>query len=191
MLKQIVTVLLGLTIGNMAWAESEYRDLISKVRKTSTFYADVPIAGGITVKYGLELDEALYSSPHLADFFLFPGSQLFFRTFTDKILLKDGAFIQIGDVTVPATCLYIHGQDNRFSGKESPLIPDFIFRFTIVANDFSCTGPINPNWPEFSVRKETWDTFVYYEVRDPTIMLPSEIKLRYRWNEYQMIKKEN
>ena len=167
-----------------------YSDLIHQVRTKSEFFADIPLAGGVDIAYAIELDQSMNQAPSLADFYLAPGGPFFFRTFTDRILLKDGSNIQIGKMVVPATCLFVHGQDNRYSGKDTPLIPDFIIRYYLVANDFSCTGPINPNWPATSSRKETWDTYLYFEVRDPTIMLPTEARLRYRWNEYQIIKKE-
>ncbi len=195
MFKIIISFFFLLSLSKVsAQTTYDYRTLISDVRKSSTFYADIPIAGGITVKYELSLGEALFDLPHLADFYFSPNppnDQFFFRTFTDKIMLDENSFIKVGEVTMPATCIFVHGQDNRFSGKNTPLIPDFIIRYYIVANDFSCTGPINPSWPASAARKESWDTFVYFEVRDPSIMLPSEIKLRYRWNEYHMIKREN
>ena len=79
------------------------------------------------------------------------------------------------------------GHDNRFTGKTGPLIPDFVIEVYLVANDYTCTGPINPQWPVSSPKKETWDTYVYYEIRDPTIMLPTEIKVNYRWEEYKAL----
>ena len=60
-------------------------------------------------------------------------------------------------------------------------------RVYLVANDYSCTGPINPGWPDNGGKEETWDTYVYFEIRDPTIMLPVEAHLRYRWNEYKSV----
>ncbi len=93
----------------------------------------------------------------------------------------------IGERKLPLTCVFIHGQDHRFSGKDDPLFPDLLLKVYLVANDFSCTGPLNPGWPSNGGKMETWHTYLYYEVRDPTIMLPVEIKLRDFWNEYSAI----
>ncbi|MBF0315965.1 MAG: hypothetical protein HQK50_08845 [Oligoflexia bacterium] len=167
-----------------------YRELIKKVRDQATFFADIPIEGGFIVSYQGIQGRPLLEQPSISDFYLHPTSDHFYRIFIDRILYQDGSLLKVGSMELPLTCIFIYGQDNRFSGKTSPLIPDFIFKFYLVANDFSCTGPINPAWPINTVRKENWDTYLYFEVRDPTIMLPVEAKIRYRWNEFAVFKKE-
>jgi hypothetical protein len=102
-------------------------------------------------------------------------------------LLKDGSVLKLGDEQLPLTCIHVSGQDNRFSGKKTPLIPDLIFKIIFVANDFSCSGPITPGWPESGGRKEAWSTYLFYVVKDPTIMLPVDAKIRYRWNEFEAV----
>ena len=56
-----------------------------------------------------------------------------------------------------------------------------------MANDFSCQGPIRPGWPRTGGNKENWDTYLHYEIRDPTIMLPQDALIRYRWNETKAV----
>ena len=121
----------------------------------------------------------------MSDFFIDPLGSFWIRNFWDKVFVTDDSNLVLNGETIPITCIFINGQDNRFSGKDTPLIPDFFMQVYLVANDYTCTGPINPNWPLASGKKETWDTYVYYEIRDPTIMLPTEIKIRYRWEEYK------
>lgn len=167
-----------------------YREFIQRIRPFSGFLADIPIEGGFLVNYSFEWGEPEKEAPTLSDIYLSPTSPYFYRTFIDRIFLKDGSTLKIGKESVPLTCLFIFGQDNRFSGKTSPLIPDFLLRVYLVANDFSCTGPLNPAWPAATARKENWNTYLYYEVRDPTIMLPVESRIRYRWNEFNLVKTE-
>ncbi len=170
-----------------------YRDLDLKLRTTGKFTLPIPDNNEIAVDYRftwgtpLEWGSPVSAEVKVADFFLEPGSDRFVRTFWDKILLQDGSELNLGRERVPLTCVFVHGQDNRFSGKDSPLIPDFVLKVYIVANDFSCAGPINPGWPGNGGRKETWDTYLYYEIRDPTVMLPAEAKVRYRWNEFAAV----
>ena len=176
-----------------AWADLDiaaspdamfYRQFALKVRPTSAFRVPVPGNPLFGFRYQLKSGAPLFQEPLIGDFFLDPKGEKFFRNFWDKVSVQDGSLLQLGDEQVPLTCIFINGQDNRFSQKDSPLIPDFFLKVYLVANDFNCKGPINPGWPNTSGKKETWDTYVYFEVRDPTIMLPTEIKLRYRWAEY-------
>jgi hypothetical protein len=111
----------------------------------------------------------------------------FYRTFYDRIFLKDGSKINVGDDFLPLTCIFIKGQDNRYSGNTSPLFPKIVLKVYLVANDFSCIGPINPGYPDNGGKEETWDTYLNFEIRDPTIMLPVESLFRYRWNEFKAI----
>ncbi len=111
----------------------------------------------------------------------------FYRIFFDRIFLKDGSTLHVGGQDLPLTCVFVSGQDNRFSGDHNPLFPQFILKVHFVANDFSCVGPINPGWPGSGGKKEAWDTYVHYSIKDPTIMLPVDAGLRYRWNEFEAL----
>lgn len=177
-------------LADVAPTAEYYRQLSMKVRTSGSFKIPIPFPAPLSYGYSLELDRPLlpqFSLPMVSDLPLYTGSDKFFRSFWDKIILKDGSYIELSGERVPLTCVFISGQDNRFIGQQSPLFPAFLIRVYLVANDFSCTGPVNPNWPASGNRKENWDTFLYYEIRDPTIMLPTEVKLRYRWAEYPSI----
>lgn len=164
---------------------NEYRDLTLQVRQKGSFKIFLPET---LVKYEFEWGEPALQEPAIANFRFDTGTENFYRVFIDRIFLKRGAsFLFIGERKLPLTCIFIKGHDNRFSGKDTPLVPDLLLEVYLVANDSSCTGPLNPGWPFSGGRPETWHTYLYYEVKDPTIMLPVEIKLRDFWNEHSAI----
>lgn len=163
-----------------------YRKLTLDIRPEASFRIPMPDGKDMNYNYKLEMGEPIYAEPIISDTSA-DNSGKFFRSFYDRIWLKDGSFAKLGGEEIPLTCIFISGQDNRYSGGGSPLFPQFIMKITIVANDYTCSGPIRPGWPTGGGRKENWDTFLHYEVRDPTIMLPVEASIRYRWNEYTAI----
>ena len=165
-----------------------YRDLTLKVRSVGKFL--IPMPGNQTViNYSFTLDKPVFQEPIIGDMHMLDDNAYFYRSFWDRILFKDGSVLNINGESLPLTCIFISGQDNRFSKKDSysPLTPEFVLKVYLVANDFSCQGPIRPGWPQTGGREENWDTYLYYEIKDPTIMLPVEAKLRYRWNEYNVV----
>lgn len=165
-----------------------YRQLTLKIRSAGEF--SIPFPGLQTsVNYEFTLDQPVYPEPKMFDSHMISNDIYFYRSFWDRILFKDGSFLNINGEKLPLTCIFINGQDNRFAEKIqfSPLLPEFILKVYLVANDFSCQGPIKPGWPETGGKEENWDTYLYYEIRDPTIMLPVDAKLRYRWNEYHVV----
>lgn len=164
-----------------------YRKLVTDVRLSDLFQVPMPGSLNIQFDYSLKIAAPAFPLPKINDFYIGAGTDRFIRDFWDKIYLDDASYLNVNGDHLPLTCIYVRGQDNRYTNKDSPLVPDFILRFYLVANDFTCTGPINPGWPDASVKKETWETYLYFEVRDPTIMMPTEIKLRYRWNEMPAI----
>ena len=193
MLKTL-TIIIGIVCFNPLYASANdskefYRELILNIWKEGNFELGIPPQKA-DIRYQFEWWEPFSGMEEPIDFPLETGSDKFYRIFFDRLLFKDGSFLTIGDETFPLTCLFVEGEDNRFSGKKTPLIPDLLLKIYIVANDFSCTGPINPGWPWNGMRKENWDTFLYYEVRDPTIMLPVEPILRYRGNEFAIVRRE-
>ncbi len=163
-----------------------YRDLVLKVRQSGSFKVPMPSNGDLSFSYEFKFSNAKFEKPLFYDFFLDPDKTKFYRHFWDKIFFQDGSYLLLGGEKVPLTCIYVNGQDNRFS-KDTPLIPDFVLKVYLVANDFTCMGPINPGWPSNGGRKEMWDTYFYFEIRDPTIMLPTESKIRYRWTEFPAV----
>lgn len=191
----VLSIIVGIVCSNSLFLFADdsrefYRNLILNIWKEADFEFGIPAIPKTTIHYQFEWWEPHPAMEEPIDFPLEAGSDKFYRIFFDRLPFKDGSFLTIGDETVPLTCLFVEGQDNRFSGKATPLIPDLLLKIYIVANDFSCTGPLNPGWPGNGMRKENWDTFLYYEVRDPTIMLPVEPMLRYRKNEFAIVRKE-
>lgn len=165
-----------------------YRELTLKIRSQASFRIPMPSNGDMHYDYKLEFGEPIYAQPLVTDVHTdYQKPDRFTRTFYDRIWLKDGSTLRIGGEQVPLTCVFVSGQDNRFSGNTSPTFPQFIMRIYIVANDYACKGPMRPGWPRSGGRPENWDTYAHYEIRDPTIMLPVENRLRYRWNEYVSI----
>jgi hypothetical protein len=137
--------------------------------------------------YQFTFANPVFANPLTAQFQVSVDSSAYFVRFWDKLLLQDGSALQLGDAKVPLTCVFVDGQDNTQAGVTSPLVPDHVLKVYLVANDYSCIGPINPAWPASGVRRETWDTYLYFEIRDTTIMTPTEVKIRYRWNEFPAV----
>lgn len=163
-----------------------YRNLTLNIRNSAQF--KVPTVGqDQTYSYELNFADPVYQTPIVGDISFGTDPSKFYRSFFDRIMLKDGSHILINGEELPLTCVFINGQDNRFSGNNDPRFPQFIMKVYLVANDYSCVGPINPGFPSNGGKEEAWDTYIYFEVRDPTIMLPVESKIRYRWNELHSI----
>jgi hypothetical protein len=163
-----------------------YRSLIKRVRPHAKFKIPMPSGGDFEFSYDLRVGKPLLNAPIVEDYPGDAGRNIIFRNFFDKIFLEDGSTLHLGGEEVPLTCIFVRGQDNRLA-KSTPLLPDIILQFYLVANDYSCTGPINPGWPENGQKKETWDTYLRFDVRDPTVMLPVETSLRYRWNQFSAV----
>lgn len=163
-----------------------YRDFALRVRNNGDFKIPMPSHGDLHFSYKLNLGRPVFEKPIIRDYVIDQDSGRTFRVFFDKIFLADDSYLELSGEQVPLTCIFIRGQDHRLA-KETPLLPDILLQVYLVANDYSCTGPINPGWPENGGKKELWDTYLRFDVRDPTIMLPVEAVLRYRWNEYSAI----
>ena len=163
-----------------------YRDLTLQIRTDAGFKVPM-LDGDQNFDYKLELAAAIYPQPIVVDTPMATNPQKFYRTFWDRFFVKDGSRILLNGQEIPLTCIFVSGQDNRFSGFNDPRFPQFIMKIYIVANDYTCTGPLNPGFPQNGGKEQAWDTYLYYEVRDPTIMLPVEIKIRYRWNEFNAV----
>jgi hypothetical protein len=166
-----------------------YRNLVLSVRTQAKMVVPLPTNQNYEIKYQLHFAKPVYEVPIISDTNLSsdPQRPIIIRSFFDRILLSDESFIEFGNSRVPLTCIFVDGQDNRASGMNSPTLPQFVLKVYLVGNDFSCQGPIRPGWPYSGGRRDNWDTYIYFEIKDPTIMLPMDIKLRYRWNEYNAI----
>ncbi len=181
------SILISSAWGNPTQEDLEYyRRLTLDLRSSGEFKVSLMNEDKF-FSYYFELGEPIYENPVISDSPLLDRPENFFRKFWDRISLKDGSKITLNGEDIPLTCIFINGQDNRYSGSTDPRFPQFIMKVYLVANDYSCTGPLNPGWPNNGGRKENWDTYIYYEVRDPTIMLPVESKIRFRWNEFQSV----
>lgn len=165
----------------------DYRNLTLRVRSFVEFMVPFPgLKSSIT--YSFEFSEPAYEFPIISDIHMTSSPVYFYRHFWDRIFFKDGSYMEINGERLPLTCMFISGQDNRYGQKDSsPLFPEFVIRVYLVANDYSCQGPKKPGWPEVGGKEENWDTYIHYEIKDPTIMLPVDAKIRYRWNEFNMV----
>lgn len=185
--------LLGVMVGLKTFAAETpqaYRNYVLALPATMNFSAVTPWGLG-EVSYSLKWSAPLISLPAMASYPALDGDPTKnFVEFFDRIALTPDSFIKIGELTIPLTCIWVHGQDNREVDGDDPLIPKQVYRYILVANDFSCSGPINPGWPENGLKKEYWDTYVELLIKDLTIYRPAEATLRYRWNETKMIVKE-
>jgi hypothetical protein len=168
-----------------------YRQMVLRIRNAAEFKVPMPANGDLHFSYKLEFADPKWPETSTGEYLMtddsgYPNGK-FIRFFWEKIFLKDGSYIEVGGEQIPLTCIHVDGQDNRKSGKNGPLMPDFILKIKFVANDWTCTGPINPGWPENGGKKESWDTYLQYTIKDPTIMLPVDAELRYRWSEFQAV----
>lgn len=191
---KIILLALGLVISLDAFSAAPakpgpefYRALTMKIRPDGDYRIYMPDGRHQNIKYHFKFAAPVYTVPMLNDLAWNPPSKDVLRSFWDKILLDDESFLEVGGERVPLTCISLDGQDNRYSGQNSPVLPQIIMRIFLVANDFDCKGPLRPGWPATGGRRESWDTYLRYEVRDPTIMLPQDVKLRYRWNEFDAV----
>lgn len=162
-----------------------YRNLVLKIRPQAIFQVPMP-NGYFNFSYHFSFSKPLWENPIVNEFSSYEDRTKFYRYFWDKIFVNDYSYLDIHGEHLPVTCISVEGQDNRLI-KDSPLFPDYILKIYVVVNDFACMGPINPGWPENGGKKETWETYVYYEVHDPTIMLPIKTKLHYRGLEFPAI----
>jgi hypothetical protein len=179
-----------------AFAESnadreEYRNLTLATLPDGAFRIPMPEGPAMNFTYHLEFGEPyrhppFNGEPYVMEFPDLTGDRTkFWRGFFDKVFLKDGSYIQFNDEKVPLTCIFVDGQDNRNAdpGGNFPR-RQFIMKIYLVANDYQCMGPKRNDYRGGGrLRDEAWETYVYYEVHDPTIMLPMEAHLRIRWNE--------
>lgn len=164
-----------------------YQELAKKVRSSAEFFVPMPGVSTSEISYSMQIDRQ--KQELITNEYVFENKDTMIF-FWDRYFLKDESYLLINGEKIPLTCLVIKGQDNRKSKKENnnPLIPDFIIDVTLVANEYTCTGPLNPNFP-WSGKKEMWNTYLHYRVIDPTIMLPTDAGLRYRWNEFEAVLK--
>ncbi len=165
-----------------------YRGLTLKIRPSGQFKVPLPDGSSKPIKYKLEFGTPAYQAPIIGDYpWDIDNPKLIWRSFWDRVFLKDGSSIEVGGELIPLTCVFVAGQDNRASGNKNPLIPKIIMKVFLIAKDYSCQGPIRPGWPSSGGRKENWDTYLHFEVRDPTIMLPQDAMVRYLWNEFPAV----
>lgn len=195
---KIILYLLITVFGSQLWAAKKppkpdpafYRQMVLRVRAEGSFKVPMP-SGSMPFDYKFEFGDPIYKEPMTSDLAYDvnqPNGPNVIRLFWDRIWLKDGSYATIEGEQVPLTCIFVSGQDNRYTGAPiSPLFPEFVVKVYLVANDIGCQGPIRPGWPKTGGKKENWDTYIHYEVRDPTIMLPVDTILRYRWNEFPAI----
>ena len=172
------------------WAqknENDYRTLSKNIRPSVQMQMTMPNGELFKFSYDLKMTDTLFPNPLLSSIRLGSSENEYSISFWDKIMTSDDSSLNIGNEKLPITCIFVHGQDNRKISDLSPLFPQFIMNVYVVVGDYTCAGPLNPGWPQNGGKKELWDTYVHYVIKDPTIMLPTEIKLRLRWNEYNAL----
>ena len=166
-----------------------YRSQVLRIRQMASFKVPSPV-GDTEVTYSLKFAKPAvgYELPltHILDWDR-ATPNTYYKLFWDRIFVEDGSTLKIKNEVLPVTCVYVDGQDNRKSGTDSPLFPNLVLKVYVVANDFDCEGPINRGFPSNGGREEAWDSYMFYMVKDPTIMMPVESKLRYRWNEFETV----
>jgi hypothetical protein len=164
-----------------------YRQLVKRVRPQGRFTLYAVNGQHQTISYNFAWGDAKDSETNLVDIREAYDDTKFHRLFWDRIFTLEDSVLRVANEEIPISCVYVYGEDHRYGTKRGPLFPEFVLKVYIVANEFTCTGPKNPGFPHNSGRDEMWDTYLYYEIRDPTIMLPTEAKLRYRWNESHVV----
>lgn len=164
-----------------------YRALTEKIRPDGEYRIFMPDGRHQDIKYHFKFGAPVYREPMINDLQWDPPRKDVLRSFWDRILFEDESYLEVGGERLPLTCVFIQGQDNRFSGQSGPVLPQIILKVFLVANDYACQGPVRPGWPSTGGRREAWDTYLHYEIHDPTIMLPQDVKLRYRWNEFDAV----
>ncbi len=155
-----------------------------KIRTRAQFQIALPFAEAKSLRTQLVWGESAQAAPRVYEIKL-DGKN--YREFSDRIFLNDGSVMEVGNEKIPLTCVFVEGRDMRSLKQSNPQIPDFLLKVTLVARDYTCTGPFNPGFPQSGGKPELWDTFLSYEVRDPTLMLPLDAKLRYSWNEFRAL----
>ena len=165
----------------------QYRELILKTRPSGTFRIAMPSGPDMTFSYQMEVGRPMAEAPSVVEIPSTNEGGGTARIFLDKVRLKAGSYVVLGGKKQPLTCIFVDGQDNRGLTPLSPLFPVFVMKVYLVANDFACKGPKSPGFPSNGSKEEAWDTYLYFEVRDPTIMLPAEVKVRFRWNEWHAV----
>ncbi|WP_413290484.1 hypothetical protein [Bdellovibrio sp. HCB337] len=159
-----------------------YRDLTHKLSRVGTF--SVTMAGTHQkIHFEYDLAKPIYAEPIIADARVGLDPRHFYRNFWDRIFLTEGSYLDINGRREPLTCIFINGQDNRYAGLSDPRIPTILMRIYLVARDKTCTGPLNPNYPQDGTVAENWDTYMYYELKHPETLFPTGSRIRTNWND--------
>lgn len=164
-----------------------YRNQVLALPACMSFEAPTPL-GSAKISYKFTWGDPAIAQPFVG---VLPvlGSDVNgkYIEFYDRIYLAPDSVLNVNGKKIPLTCAWVHGQDNSEIDNNDPLVPKQLLRILLVANDFSCTGPVNPGWPGNGQRKETWDTYLDLMIKDLTIYRPADARLRYRWSESKMI----
>jgi len=163
-----------------------YRRLLLNMRREGNFQLHLPGQKVASVSYRLQwnVSRLTHSAPK---FYGSPDAQV--RNWSDHVWTAEGSTLTVENAErpLPIDCVFVQGQDNLGAYRRPAVIPRFVLKLFFVANDPECRGPINNDPTLYSVTPFLWDTFLQYEVRDTTVFLPLEPKLRYFRNEAALI----
>jgi hypothetical protein len=104
----------GKTIPNSEF----YRAMTLRIRNSGEFKVPTP-GTNTSVSYNFEFNRPIYKEPVIGDLHFPIGEAYFLRTFFDRILFKDGSFLEVNGEKLPLTCVFVEGQDNRFSKNKT------------------------------------------------------------------------
>ncbi|MGE3757300.1 MAG: hypothetical protein AB7H97_06065 [Pseudobdellovibrionaceae bacterium] len=171
--------------------EETYRRVVLKLPKSAEYTVPLTEPSLAKVTYDIEFGEPIYKKPVIVKTQIYSSDKKNKKThlieFFDRIRLKSGSTLNVGPEKFPLTCIYVKGLDNRFAGEKRSEIPNAILRIWLVSTtDPECRGPIDPNWPHASVKRDAWSTFLLLNIKDSD-MRPIDVILRFKRTLFDLV----
>lgn len=187
-MKKCFILIISLLCSSWTWAENRgsepgfYRELTHRLSTVGSFTINM-VGAKQHIHFKYSLAKPIYAEPIVSDARLGLEPRYFFRAFWDRIFLAEGSYLEMDGERLPLTCIFINGQDNRYANISDPRIPQVLMRIYLVTKDKTCVGPMNPNYPHDGTIPETWDNYLYYELKHPETLVPNGARLRRNWND--------